>query len=121
MAKTVMLKYLHSLNKNTLHFTAGNARWTSVNDGSYHFLFKGQEEAEWFHVGKQIPPVCILEYKRSAAKVNKAINAQVAGEMIAVACSRKAIFGGGDYRKLEKFQREASLRSTLVGACTKTR
>lgn len=26
LAKKVMLKYLHSLNKNILHFTAGNAK-----------------------------------------------------------------------------------------------
>ena len=49
-----------------------------------------------------------------------ATNSQVAREMIAVACSRKAIFGGEDYRKLEKFQPEASLRPTLTGACTET-
>lgn len=66
LAKTVMLKYLHSPNKNTLHFTEGNAKWASVNDGSYHFLFKDQEEAEWFHTGKQVPPICIPGSLRSS-------------------------------------------------------
>jgi hypothetical protein len=104
----------YRVRKNNLRFSAGGAEWTSVNDGSYQFLMNAKEEAEWFHLGQRIPPLCVLECKRSTApKGDSARDAQLAGEMIAVACARNKIFGG-DEGMPKAFQREVSLLLTLV-------
>lgn len=103
-----MLIRIQSAKNVALSIKAAGETFRTINDGSLGVSIK--QGHEWRSMSKRIPPLVVLEFKKEAARsmgqsAARAIDAQIAGEMLAVMQMRVEAFGGGQPSELAAEQR----------------
>lgn len=104
----IMLTRIHSPKNVALSIKAAGETFRTVNDGSLGISVK--QGHEWRSTLKKIPPLVVLEFKKQSERsmdrrAERAVDAQIAGEMLAVVQMRVEVFGGGQFSELTAEQR----------------
>lgn len=103
-----MLTRINSSKNVALSLKAAGETFRTINDGSLGISIK--QGYEWRSASNKIPPLVILEFKKESATCMdpskaRAIDAQLAGEMLAVVPKRVDVFGSGQFSELTTEQR----------------